>query len=161
MFIPFEELSEEARLWIYTVSRPLTEEEVRQTEAALQTFVERWETHGKPLRASAKVSQGRFILIAVEEGHQSASGCSIDASVGTLRELEAALGVNILDQGKIAFRHEDRTEVIAFPELKTAIAAGKIQSDTTIVNTQARQKREWETQSEQPAAQTWLKRYFS
>lgn len=161
MFIPFDQISADARLWVYTSSRALSRAEAEQVENTLKEFISHWETHGKPLRASAQVVESQFVLLAVEEDFQQPSGCSIDASVKVLADLEQELNINLLEQGKVAFRHEDRIKVCRFPELKSVITAQELQAGSSVFNTLARQKADWESQKEQPAGQTWLSRYFS
>ncbi len=161
MFIPFEHLQDSARLWIYTIIRELNEQEVELVEQKIVSFVEQWQTHGKPLRASAKVEEQRFILIAVEDDYQSASGCSIDASVGVLRELETELQVDILNQGKVTFQNtQGEAQMSTLPNIKKLVAEEVLQKESPVFNTLAKTKGEWLTQRTQMAHQTWLKRYF-
>jgi hypothetical protein len=50
-------------------------------ESALQAFLENWAAHGTSLVSSYQLKYNRFIILAVDQDVQSATGCSIDASV--------------------------------------------------------------------------------
>ena len=77
MHIPFETMPDHARVWIYQANRTLTTREVQQAEQWGQQFVAQWAAHGQALRASVAVLHQHFAVIALDEQHQAASGCSI------------------------------------------------------------------------------------
>ena len=161
MYIPFNTLSAEARVWVYQASRPLNEVEQSLIEKTALDFLESWATHGKPLKASYKLFHEQFLIIGVDEGHQQASGCSIDSSVAFVQALERELDLSFMDRGKVAFIVEDKIFLEPIPQLKSSIAAGKITADTKTFNNMVTSKQELEEKWLQPAKETWLKRYFS
>ncbi|WP_017730167.1 hypothetical protein [Nafulsella turpanensis] len=161
MYIPFDTLSAQARVWVYQASRPLTETEQALIEKTAPDFLESWATHGKPLKASYKLFHDQFLVIGVDENHQQASGCSIDSSVAFVQALEKELGLSFMDRGKVAFVLEDKIYMEPLPSLKRSIEAGKITADTQTFNNLVSNKQELEEKWLQPAKETWLKRYFS
>ena len=88
MYIPFENLPEESKIWIYQSNRKFSDQEFSEIEMALQTFLESWSAHGSSLESSYQLKYNRFIIIAVNQDVQPATGCSIDASVQFIQELE-------------------------------------------------------------------------
>ena len=48
MKISFEELPDQARIWIYPSNRPFTEEELERLIPSLDHFVANWAAHGTP-----------------------------------------------------------------------------------------------------------------
>jgi len=88
MYIPFENLPQESRIWIYQSSRKFSDEKVAEIENELMSFIENWSAHGTSLEASFTIKYNRFIIIAVNQEFHSATGCSIDASVGFIQNLE-------------------------------------------------------------------------
>ena len=87
MFISFDQITPEARLWVYQANRSLTADEAAAIETAIRPALDEWAAHGHPLLASARVVAGRFLLVAVDEGAGLPSGCSIDASVHTVQAI--------------------------------------------------------------------------
>lgn len=161
MYISFDELSPQARVWIYQADRKLNEAELSLIEEAAPGFLEKWATHGKPLKSSYRIFHKQFLVIAVEETVQAASGCSIDSSVGFVRALENELEVSFTDRSKVAFVLDGEVYLEALPGLKTSIEAGKITADTQTFNNLVSNKQELEENWLLPARETWLKRYFS
>ena len=52
MYVPFENLPEESRIWIYQSNRKFSDAEFSEIETALQTFLESWAAHGTSLESS-------------------------------------------------------------------------------------------------------------
>ena len=160
MYISFEMLSSNARVWVYQADRPLSEIEVSLIEKTAPAFLDAWATHGKPLKASFRLFHKQFLVIGVDEGHQAASGCSIDSSVAFVQALEQELDVSFMDRGKVAFVSEDKIFLEPIPQLKSSIASGRITEETRTFNNLVSNKQELEEKWLLPAKETWLKRYF-
>ena len=88
MFVPFENLPEESKIWIYQSNRKFSDAEFSEIETALQSFLEGWSAHGTSLESAYKLKYNRFIIIAVNQDIQPTSGCSIDSSVEFIQSLE-------------------------------------------------------------------------
>jgi hypothetical protein len=160
MYIPFDQLPAEARIWIYQASRPLTEAEQAEIKPLLQQFATEWSSHGKGLQASAELLYGRFLVLANNENATAASGCSIDASVRFVRELEERFKLSFFDRTQLAFLKDGEVELVNMQEIKNKVTAGDISSDTlyfdTLVTTYGDLQNDWP----RPAQKSWLSRYF-
>ena len=88
MYVPFEDLPEESRVWIYQSNRKFSDAEFTEIENDLKTFLEGWAAHGTSLESSYQLKYNRFIVLAVNQDVQAATGCSIDASVEFIQALE-------------------------------------------------------------------------
>jgi hypothetical protein len=77
MFVPFDSLPEESKIWIYQSNRKFSDEEIQEIEKDLTSFLEDWSAHGQQLEASFVTKYNRFIIIAVNQEVQAATGCSI------------------------------------------------------------------------------------
>ena len=103
-------LPDEARVWMYTANRVLTDEESQAVERALETFRESWAAHGKPLQAQSALLLNQVVVIAVDESVQLATGCSIDASVAALRALNEAApslsDLDLLDRSWVVYKED-------------------------------------------------------
>lgn len=162
MFVAFHELPATARVWIYQASRPLTDAELTAVQPALQQFSEAWTSHGRTLRASAEFRHRQFLVIGLDEAVADASGCSIDASVRFVRELEAALGLQLLAKEQMAFLGPDgQVQLVPRRELKQAVQEGRLRPDSPYFDNTVAQRGTLETAWPAPAATTWLARYFA
>jgi len=127
MYIPFEEMPAQARIWIYQASRPLSQVEETYTIELGKKFASSWAAHGKPLQSSVNVFHQRFLVIAVDESYNQASGCSIDASVALVKELEEKFSTDrerfsFFDRTQVAFLHQDEIFVESTAKLKQQVA---------------------------------------
>lgn len=107
MYIPFENLPLESRIWIYQSNRKFSDEEIVDIEKDLQLFLENWTAHGSHLESSYLIKYNRFIIIAVNQDAQQATGCSIDASVEFIQKLEQKYNVDLLDKMNVSFKQAD------------------------------------------------------
>jgi hypothetical protein len=97
----------------------------------------------------------------VDEASAGATGCSIDAMVRTLGDLERALQVQLLDHGPVLFRRGDGIERLSRPAFAALAKSGQISPETVVFNntvTRIAELREglWET----PARASWHARAF-
>ncbi|WP_310396713.1 hypothetical protein [Hymenobacter sp.] len=160
MYVAFDQLPPEARVWIYQASRPLTSAEILAALPGLARFAEEWTSHGRSLRASAQFLHQQFLIIGLDEGIAGASGCSIDASVRFIGQLEQQLGAELLEKSRLAFLRGGTVQLLRQSELKAAVAAGTVGPDTFYFDNTLATKGELDTQWPRPAGQTWLARYF-
>src|SRR5690606_30441109 len=160
MYLPFNEMPETARVWIYQSSRKLTPEEKNYILQKLKGFCNQWNTHGMLMPTSFELLYDQFIILAVDEAGLGASGCSIDSSVRTLREIEQQLDVNLLDQGKISFINEGNVVISKLQEIKNYIQAGNLREETPIFNPLVNKKEDLSNKWLIPAKDSWLKKYF-
>lgn len=160
MLIPFEQMSDNARVWIYQAERKLTKSETDFVAESAKAFLSQWQAHGQDLQASFSVAHDQFLLISVCESVSQASGCSIDASVHLIKALESQIGISFMTSGQIAFLQDDNVELYAFNNLKQQVEKNSILPETMVfdntVKTVGEFKDRWLVQSKQ----TWLSRYF-
>jgi hypothetical protein len=160
MYVAFDQLPPEARVWIYQASRQLSTQEIVGVLPSLARFAEEWTSHGRSLHASAQFLHQQFLVIGLDEGVAGASGCSIDASVRFVAQLEQHLGVELLEKSRLAFLHEGAVTLLKRGELKAAVADGTIGPETFYFDNTLATKGQLDTQWPRPAAETWLARYF-
>lgn len=160
MYVPFENLPPESKIWIYQSNRKFTDAEMNEIDAALQSFIENWSAHGTGLEASFQLKYNRFIILAVDQEHQMATGCSIDTSVQFIQELEQKYEVDLLDKMNVTFKlgeHIAHKSLIDFKKM----AKDKAVSENTIVfNNLVNTIEEWNENWEVPAGDSWHSRFF-
>lgn len=160
MYIPYTQLPAESRIWIYAAPRPFTSQELQSIHQSAPEFLNDWATHGSPLQASYQILEDRFLVLAIDEAAQPASGCSIDSSMGYIRMLEQQLSLSLSDRSLLYFMQEDGVQAYPLAALKDTIAKGLITPQSLLINTLASTKAELETNWLIPAGNSWLKRHF-
>lgn len=161
MLVPFDQLSENSRIWIYQCNRTLSIDEIAIIKTELDAFLEQWTAHGASLKAGYDLPYYRFIILAIDQSETGASGCSIDASVRFIQSLEQRFDVDLLDKMNVSFK---QGEYVAYKTLLDfrKMAKDKAVSKSTIVfnnlvNTIAEYRTDWEV----PAEDSWHSRFIS
>ena len=160
MYIPFDQLSDAARIWVYQVSRPLEQEEKATMLQKVQGFLGQWTAHGNPLQCSTEILYDQFLILAVEESLQGATGCAVDASVQFIRGLEQAFQVDLLNRTHIAFRRGEANSVVPLGQLKEKIQQGDILADILTFDNTITEKGELASRWLVRAGDSWLGKYF-
>ena len=160
MYIPFDQISLESRIWIYQSDRALTSSEENIISTKLQAFTDSWQVHAKNMEASFAILYRHFIVIAANENINAASGCSIDDSVRVVKSIGTHLSIDFFNRSNIAFSNPDGVVLIPLDTLKQAHDIGKWNGHSLYFNNLIASvsdlKNAWLT----PAHATWLSRYL-
>ncbi len=154
MYVNFNDLADDARIWIYQSNRSLTDQEQEEVNTDLKNFLEQWTAHGKDLKAGFELKYKRFIIIGLD-AQTLASGCSIDASVHFIQELEKKYEIDLLDRMNVSFKQGD---FIAYKTLKDFKAMAKnksVSKNTVVFNNLVATKAEYLDHWEVPASESW------
>src|SRR5690606_9300761 len=160
MFVPFSQLPDSARVWIFQADRPFTPEDTRKISDTLRSFTDEWSVHGVPMNTSFQILHGYFIVLAADESHHAASGCSIDSSVRVLKQIEQECKVNLFDRNNIAFRLGNEVVLFTMQELKEKFANGVLTEASLTFNNLVSSNADLASRWIVPAGETWLKRYL-
>ncbi len=155
-----DQMPDTSRLWVYQSNRAFLPEEKIQIEILTQSFLKQWAAHGASLNASFSIEFDQFIVIAVDETQSAASGCSIDASVGLIREIENQFGLSLLDRTKVAILKNGEIRIYAFNSIKENVQNGQIEADSMIFNNTVQTLGQWKADWQQPAKSSWIGRFF-
>jgi hypothetical protein len=162
MYIPFDQMPLYSRIWMYQADRKFSSEEKKLIVQQLTNFCQQWNTHGTSMPTSFDIRYDQIILLAVDESQLSASGCSIDSSVRTIKEIEERLNINLLDHGKISFMNSnDELEVTSAFSVKAKIQEGAIVAETPVLNPMVNKIEDLSSHWKIQARESWLKKYFS
>lgn len=160
MYVSFDTLPEDSRIWIYQSNRKFSDEEVAEIDEALKVFLEGWAAHGTPIDASYQIKYNRFIIIAINQEVQPATGCSIDASVQFIQSLEQKYGVDLLDKMNVTFKLGDHIAHKPLIEFKKMAKEKAVSANTIVFNNLVNTVGEWQDFWEVPAGESWHSRFF-
>ena len=97
----------------------------------------------------------------VDQDAASATGCSIDASVRVIKEIEAAYGVDLFNRFNMAYKIDDQVMVTNKEDFETLITIKKITSSTIVFNNLVQTLEEFEQKWEVPLADSWHSSIFA
>lgn len=160
MLIPFENLPQESKIWIYQSNRKFSDDEFQTIENDLKTFVENWSAHGTSLEASYLLKYNRFIILAVNQEVQMATGCSIDSSVQFIQNLEKKYEVDLLDKMNVTFKLGEHIAHKPLIEFKKMAKEKAVSENTIVFNNLVNTIEEWNESWEVPAGESWHTRFF-
>jgi len=131
----FPDFPDDARVWAYALSKPLSPADRARVAEQLDAFIGDWESHGIPVVGSYTIAEDRFVLIAgyVPDG---ISGCSTDSSVRVMKELRENHGIDGFDRSLVFFRDANgAVQSVKRADFKALVGAGRVADDTTVFDT--------------------------
>ena len=120
------------RVIIYPASRSFTPKESKVITEKLYDFLATWAAHGKPLSSSFKIEKNQFIVVCVDEDVEAASGCSIDALGGVLKEIEAEFELGLFDRMKATFVENGEVKTLKLQDFRKGLKNGEISADIDV-----------------------------
>lgn len=123
MLVDFNTTADQSRIWIYAAEQELTNDQENYILKSISTHLQNWEAHQAPLTAGVAILEKHFIIIALDETKNGASGCSIDTLQNKIQEIEKELSISLLNRLNIFCRIGNAIECI--PTVKLAERANK------------------------------------
>ena len=160
MLVPFNEMPDTSRLWVYQISRSLTDSEISFVKKYTENFISQWQAHGHDLKGAYEVQYNQFLIISVDESYSQASGCSIDSSVHLIQALEKELQVSFMTSGQVAFLQDESINLIPFNKLKEVVSQEAVTPQTRVFDNTVKNLAEYRQKWLVPSDQTWVSRYF-
>jgi hypothetical protein len=151
-----EEMDGSSRVWIYQSSRLFTISEVFQIEKKLDEFVDKWNSHGSPVKGYGNLFFGQFIVLMADETASGVSGCSTDSSMRLIKEIENIFSVQLFDRQLLAFFIKDKVQLLPLSQLPFGVTNGFILPDTLYFNNTVATKTELENNWIIPVKNSWL-----
>jgi len=130
-------MNPESRMWFYGLKTPMNAAQSAELKGIMDDFVGGWKAHGAQLAAAYRLIANQFLIIAVDETQQQATGCSIDKSVHLLQEFGENHDLDFFNRMLVYVLENGTFTSYSTAELKAAIAEGKIGPNTQIMNTTA------------------------
>ena len=160
MLVDFNSLPEESKVWIYQANRSFSEEEIKEISEKLAVFVENWAAHGTGLEAGFTIKYKRFIVLAVNQAGQSATGCSIDASVHFIQQLEKDYNVDLMDKMNVSYKQGEFIAHKSLVDFKKMAKDRAVTEKTIVFNNLVNNLAEFNESWEVPASESWHNRFF-
>ncbi|MBU3821491.1 ABC transporter ATPase [Flavobacteriaceae bacterium XHP0103] len=160
MLVDFNTLPEESRVWIYQANRSFTEEEIKEIESKLDVFIENWTAHGSDLHSGYLIKYKRFIIIALNQSLNKATGCSIDASVHFIQQLEKDYNVDLMDKMNVSYKQGEFIAHKTLSDFKKMAKERAVSKNTIVFNNLVTNIAEFNENWEVPASESWHSRFI-
>ncbi|WP_372794172.1 ABC transporter ATPase [Lutibacter sp.] len=160
MLVNFESLEDNSKIWIYQSNREFSKNEVAIIINKMEDFIDDWLGHGDQIKASYLIKYNQFIIIAVDQYYNEVSGCSIDASVNFIKELEKQFNVDLTNKLNVSFKDADNINIVSLSDFQNFAKQHKITSKTVVFNNMISTKVGLAENWEVTADKSWHKRYL-
>jgi len=154
MLADFNTLPKESRIWIYASENALTEDQQSHILTYIAEDLKGWNAHKVPLTAGVTILENHFIVIALDENKNGASGCSIDTLQKTIQELEKDLSIALMNRLNVFCKIGEIIKVI--PSFKLGVIANE---DTLFYDLTIQRKEELSNYLK-PIKEGWAKSYL-
>lgn len=153
--------SPQSKVWVYQSDREFTGQEVASIQQQLNAFTEQWKAHGHQLNAKAEVIYNFFIVFTVDEASAGVTGCSIDASVRVIKEIEQTYQVDLFNRFNMAYKIDGKVIVNNKEDFETLINIKKIGPKTIVFNNLVQNLEEFQNKWEVPFEKSWHSTLFA
>tara|TARA_B110000967_G_scaffold207045_1_gene255334 strand:+ start:10041 stop:10526 length:486 start_codon:yes stop_codon:yes gene_type:complete len=161
MYVNFNTLPQNSRIWIYQADREFTRVEVDLLQENTIAFIEEWTRHGATLKGSFALKYNRFLILAVDESFANASGCSIDASVRFVKQMETLFSIDLMSKLNVTYKEGQTIRLVNLSAFQEFANVQKITSETIVFNNMVQTKGDLESLWEVPAQKSWHRRFVS
>jgi hypothetical protein len=160
MLVDFNTLPEESRIWIYQSNRSFSEEELSEIKEKLNIFIENWTAHGSDLQSGYTIEYKRFIVISLNQNISTATGCSIDASVHFIQQLEKDYNVDLMDKMNVSYKQGEFVAHKTLLDFKKMAKDKAVSKNTIVFNNLVDNIAEFKENWEVPASESWHSRFL-
>ena len=147
--------SPQSKVWVYQSNRKFTPDEVVEIQHTLDVFTAQWKAHGHQLKAKGEIKYGYFIVLTADQEASQSTGCSIDASVRMLKEIEAKYNLDLFNRFNMAYKLADEVHVCGKEDFETLISIKKLTADTIVFNNMVQTLAEFDNKWEVPMHESW------
>ena len=137
MLADFHGLPEESRIWLYACEKALTQSQQDYILNIISEELKGWNAHQQPLTAGVTILENHFIVVALDESKNGASGCSIDTLQKTIQKIEKEFSISLMNRLNVFCKIED--EILCIPSFKLSTVTDK---DTLFYDLNILKKRE-------------------
>lgn len=159
MYVPFNQLTHAAKIWIYQANRPITPHEHKELLKETIAFLTTWTTHGASLRSSVNILHTHFFILATDI-HPRITNCAVDTSIRFVQKIEQEFSIRLLERTQVIVKIAEQTRIISIDKLQEKLREGIIAADTLFfdntITTKGALSHHWLV----PIQHTWLYKHI-
>lgn len=157
----YEKLANHSRVWVYQANRFLNKSEINEIKKLGNDFIDSWATHGTALNASFTIKNDLFLIFLVDEAQVKASGCSIDSSVGFIKQIEKQYNLDLFDRLSVAYEKNGEIKLAKIKQFEDLVQSNQIDSETIVYNNLVGTKSDLENSWRTAVKNSWHARYLN
>ena len=128
----YNTMPDDARIWIYASEKSFTKDQEIYIIKTISNHLQNWEAHKLPLTAAVTILERHFIVVALDESKNRASGCSIDTLQHNIQQIEKKLSISLMNRLNIFYNIDGRIKHISSCRLSSVANSDTLFYDLTI-----------------------------
>jgi len=161
MIVPFSEMSNDSKIWIYQSNRKFIDTELDEINDLIIKFLNTWTAHGSELLTSFEIKYNRFIIIALNESVKPATGCSIDYCIHFIQDIEKKYNIDLLDKMNVTFKQGKYIIYKPINDFKELVRKKSVSKNTIVFNNLVVDISDYMENWEISAEKSWHSRFFN
>ena len=161
MLVSFDKLPLNSRVWVYSSNRKFIQKEIISIRKDLENFLSNWTSHNQNLETGFELRYDRFIIIAVNQEINNASGCSIDNCVRFIKKLENKYEVDLLDKMNVFYKQDKHLYHKKLNEFISMYKNNLVSLNTVVFNNLVNTLGEYKLKWEVPVKESWHNRFMN
>lgn len=161
MLVSFDKLPLNSRVWVYSSNRKFIQKEIISIRKDLENFLSNWTSHNQNLETGFELRYDRFIIIAVNQEINNASGCSIDNCVRFIKKLEIKYEVDLLDKMNVIYKQDKHLYHKKLNEFISMYKNNLVSLNTVVFNNLVNTVGEYKLKWEVPVKESWHNRFMN
>jgi|TARA_B100000927_G_scaffold128660_2_gene103618 hypothetical protein len=161
MLVSFDKLPLNSRVWVYSSNRKFIQKEIISIRKDLENFLSNWTSHNQNLETGFELRYDRFIIIAVNQEINNASGCSIDNCVRFIKKLENKYEVDLLDKMNVIYKQDKHLYHKKLNEFISMYKNNLVSLNTVVFNNLVNTVGEYKLKWEVPVKESWHNRFMN
>ena len=161
MLVSFDKLPLNSRVWVYSSNRKFIQKEIISIRKDLENFLSNWTSHNQNLETGFELRYDRFIIIAVNQEINNASGCSIDNCVRFIKMLENKYEVDLLDKMNVIYKQDKHLYHKKLNEFISMYKNNLVSLNTVVFNNLVNTVGEYKLKWEVPVKESWHNRFMN
>ena len=156
MIIPFDEITEDSKLWIFPSSRKFYPQELNDLNKKLVAFLENWNNKNTPLTCAYRLIYDRFIVIAVDTTSLILTIETHNNLTDFIQKLEQEYSILLMDKINVCYKQGDFVQYKDIKDFKQMIKNKGVSPKTTVFNNMITTKEELSDFWEINIMDSWL-----
>ena len=156
MIIPFLELANNSRIWIYPSSRKFYDSEISNLKQKVETFLEGWLED--EVKCAFQLKYNRFLVFGTEK--EAIITSEIDQLVAFILQLQSDYKVELLDRMNACFKQGEYVQYKELKEFQKLIKQKAVSKKTIVFDNLLESKKDFDSFWEIPISESWYSRFL-
>jgi len=160
MYVEYNSLPEDSKVWVYPSNRKFYPNELEEIEVKIKNFIESWKSDNENFKASYQFLYNRFIIFIVDVETIELTNEDIDTSVSFILNLQETYNVVLLDKMNVCFKQGEFVQYKELKDFKKLLKNKALTGKSIIFDNLISIKEDLDNHWEMPIEESWYNRFL-